>query len=181
MHTYVMRDTPELASRKGSSSRRAVVWFWVLLAVPIVLILAAVIIPNVGRSLGQGLDQARRAEYQNVITAVNAMMVDNGLSSIPNPFRGSATPCVRGTQDMAVFPDANSVAGSADKATDTSGRAYTTRDKDGYVLFGHDITADSAPTRTVNYLASPTALYCYTADPDGTVHQYEEDGTERLP
>ena len=44
MHTYVMRDTPELAQRDGTSSDRAKLWFWVLVVgLPVLGILAAII------------------------------------------------------------------------------------------------------------------------------------------
>ncbi|MFQ5861429.1 MAG: RDD family protein, partial [Dehalococcoidia bacterium] len=44
MHTYVLRNTDELASRPGSSSGAAVAWFWVLLLLPIVLFFLFVMI-----------------------------------------------------------------------------------------------------------------------------------------
>ena len=37
MHTYVLRDTPELAARQGTSSSAAVAWFWILLVGGILL------------------------------------------------------------------------------------------------------------------------------------------------
>ena len=43
-----------------------------LIVVAILGILAAVIIPNVGRFLGRGEDEARRAEFHDVATAVTA-------------------------------------------------------------------------------------------------------------
>ena len=45
LHTYVVRDTEELAHRKGSNSRAAVVWFWVLVVTP--LLVVGVLIPAV--------------------------------------------------------------------------------------------------------------------------------------
>ena len=45
MHTYVIRDTPELASREGTSSDGAKLWFWILvvgfLGILAVIILSA--------------------------------------------------------------------------------------------------------------------------------------------
>jgi uncharacterized RDD family membrane protein YckC len=45
MHTYVMRDTEELASRPGTSSRAAVIWFWVLIvsSIPAIILLLIVV------------------------------------------------------------------------------------------------------------------------------------------
>jgi len=44
MHTYVLRDTPELASQKGSSSTAAVVWLWVGLGVLMLLLVIVFIV-----------------------------------------------------------------------------------------------------------------------------------------
>ena len=44
MHTYVLRDTPELAEWRGTSSRTPVVLFWVLLVGLIALTVLAIIV-----------------------------------------------------------------------------------------------------------------------------------------
>ena len=44
-----------------------------LIVVAILGILAAVVIPNVGRFLGRGEDEARRAEFHDVTTAVKKL------------------------------------------------------------------------------------------------------------
>ena len=49
MGTYVVRDTDELSTLKGTSARGAIAVFWIFLFIPILGFLAAVIIPNVGR------------------------------------------------------------------------------------------------------------------------------------
>jgi len=54
-----------------------------LIVVAILGVLAAVVIPNVGRFLGRGEEEARRTEFHNVASAVIAMMVDNALAEIP--------------------------------------------------------------------------------------------------
>ena len=54
-----------------------------LIVVAILGILAAVVVPNVGRFLGRGQDESRNTEYQNLITAVSSMMVDNNISTLP--------------------------------------------------------------------------------------------------
>ena len=154
-----------------------------LIVVAILGILAAVIIPNVGRFLGRGEDEARRAEFHDLATAVTALMTENNLSSIPTPAAANTAPCVAGTQAMDAYPDSGSVPASAQKTNDPSGNAYTdgidpAGDKDGYLLFGHDITGNNAQTALVNYINFDNTTYCYTIDANGTVHQYLVDGTE---
>ena len=154
-----------------------------LIVVAILGILAAVIIPNVGRFLGRGEDEARRAEFHDLATAVTALMTENNLSSIPTRVTADTLPCTTGTQDMTAFPDTASVAGSANKLNDPAGDAYVSAidpedDKDGYLLFGHDPLADgvqaasAAPGPEVNYINFNNTTHCYTIDTNGTVHQY---------
>ena len=151
-----------------------------LIVVAILGILAAVIIPNVGRFLGRGEEEARRAEFHDLSTAVTALQVENDLSAINTPYTTDDSPCTTGTQDMTKFPDDGSVAGSSDKLTDPNGGTYTASDKDGYQLFQHDITGDSSTTGTVNYVNFNKTTYCYDVDANGTVHQYLLDGTEQV-
>jgi CHASE3 domain sensor protein len=42
MGTYVVENTPELSLRHGTNSTAAVVWFWVLLVVGILLAVLAI-------------------------------------------------------------------------------------------------------------------------------------------
>ena len=44
LDTYVVRDTAELAARRGTSSRAAVVWFWAIIALVIVFIALLVVL-----------------------------------------------------------------------------------------------------------------------------------------
>ena len=78
-----------------------------LIVVAILGILAAVIIPNVGRFLGRGQEEARRAEFHDINTAVTALMVENNLATIPNPVAAAGV-CNTGTKDMGGFPDLTS-------------------------------------------------------------------------
>ncbi|MFC1992309.1 type II secretion system protein [Chloroflexota bacterium] len=150
-----------------------------LIVVAILGVLAAVIIPNVGRFLGRGEDEARRTEFHNVSSAIIALMVDNGLASIPNPedFAGGV-----GVQDMTAFPDDTSAAAGADKATDPEGYDYeAVTDADGYMLYGHDITggaaADPNPNQTdVSYINLNVTTYFYTCEADGTIRQFADAG-----
>lgn len=64
---------------------------------------------------------------------------------------------------------------------DPDGREYTTGDKDGYVLYGHDMTGDNAAAYLVKYMPTDTTWYYYTVDADGTVHHWDAPGgTEHL-
>ena len=159
-----------------------------LIVVAILGILAAVVIPNVGRFLGRGQDEARRAEGHDISTAVTALMVENGLASIPNPVTANTAPCTTGTQDLTAFPDTtsdNGVGGGADggKVNDPSAVAYIydgtpPDDGEGYLLFGHDITADGDILVLVNYVNFDTTTACYTISSNGTVRAFDTAGTE---
>ena len=69
-----------------------------LIVVAILGVLAAVVIPNVGRFIGRGEEEAAETEFANIQTAVVAMMVDNELSSI--------APRAGATDNMSQFPEA---------------------------------------------------------------------------
>ncbi|MFC1916200.1 type IV pilin protein, partial [Chloroflexota bacterium] len=56
-----------------------------LIVVAILGVLAAVVIPNVGRFIGRGETEASDTELSNIQTAVVAMMTDNQLQQLPNP------------------------------------------------------------------------------------------------
>ncbi len=135
-----------------------------LIVVAILGVLAAVVIPNVGRFIGRGQVEAAATELSNVQAAVTAMMVDNNLSVLPNPVAVA-------TSDMTNFPDATSACTVA-KLLDPTGTAYTADDKDGFILYGHDVIADGDDeTGLVNYVATPTTKGTYTVDANGTVTQ----------
>ena len=138
-----------------------------LIVVAILGVLAAVVIPNVGRFIGAGEEEAAETEFANVQTAVIAMMVDNQLSELP----AGTFPAVEGdaTSDMGAFPS-NAVCGTANKLTDPDGDAYTvTTDKDGYLLYQHDIDGDGTQDNLVNYLATDTTKGTYYIEASGTV------------
>ncbi|MDZ4247522.1 MAG: type II secretion system protein [Dehalococcoidia bacterium] len=145
-----------------------------LIVVAILGVLAAVVVPNVGRFLGRGEIEARRAEKHNIQAAVTAMMVDNNLATIPNPLIGFAN----ATKDMSSYPDIASAVTTADKLNDPLGVAYDVGDDDGYLLYGHDRTS-GAGTK-VNYVSIKTAKYLYSAEADGTIHQWSDAGVEEL-
>ena len=143
-----------------------------LIVVAILGVLAAVVIPNVGRFIGRGETEAAATELTNLQTAVIAMMTDNGLSELP-----AATFVLEGaaTANMSAFPS-NAVC-ETDKINDPAGYAYeVTTDKNGYLLYGHDLTggaaADPNPSQTdVNYVATEETKGTYYVDASGTVSQ----------
>jgi len=139
-----------------------------LIVVAILGVLAAVVIPNVGRFIGRGEEEAGETELSNIQAAVTAMMTDNGLSTLDNPV-------LVATSDMGAFPDTSTIA-AGDKVTDPDGGTYVDGvdplgDKDGFILFGHDITGDNDQATLVNYVATATTKGTYTVDANGTVAQ----------
>ena len=144
-----------------------------LIVVAILGILAAVVVPNVGRFLGSGKTESADTEYQNILTATQSMMVDNNVATIPNVVSADTAPCTTGTQDMGAFPDSSTTA--ANKVPFIGGTAGAA-DLVGFILFGHDIVMDNAATGLVNYTSSSTANQCYTVTVDGTVSQFDEAG-----
>ena len=156
-----------------------------LIVVAILGILAAVVIPNVGRFLGAGTEESQDTEFQNVITAVSSMMVDNSIASLPNPSNlgvvlGTGS-CDTGTDLMTTFPDEDSVVATAAKLNDPEGNAYQVGDLNGYLLFGHDITGDNSPTPTVNYMSVGSTAFCYQTTSDGTITQFDTVGVQTNP
>ncbi len=140
-----------------------------LIVVAILGVLAAVVIPNVGRFIGRGEEEAKDTEFANVQAAVHAMMVDNELQTLP-------TPVLLSTNNMALFPDtsATAAAGAGAKDRDVAGNDYEAADKDGYYLFAHDRQGDSSNSvNLTNYTATKTTAYWYITDAFGTITQYD--------
>jgi len=133
-----------------------------LIVVAILGVLAAVVIPNVGRFIGRGETEAGETELSNVQAAVVAMMVDNQLSSLPTAVNATAT------NNMAAFPDTTT---AASKGTDANGVDFINGDGDGFVLYQCDINGGGANTSLVNYTATQYTKGTYTCDASGTVTQ----------
>jgi type IV pilus assembly protein PilA len=133
-----------------------------LIVVAILGVLAAVVIPNVGRFIGRGESEAGETEFSNVQAAVVAMMTDNGLSLLPNAVNATAT------NNMHLFPDTTT---AASKGNDINGVAFAVGDGNGFVLFEHDINGGGANTSLVNYVATQFTKGTYTVDELGTVTQ----------
>ena len=152
-----------------------------LIVVAILGVLAAVVIPNVGRFIGRGEEEAKETEFANIQAAVHAMMTDNELSVLPTPvLDAGAGAGIQGTKDMAAFPDtsATAAAGAGAKDYDVNGDPYEVADQDGYYLFQHDRIAEGGTGNLSNYVATQTTAYWYVVDAQGTVTQSE---TETLP
>ena len=140
--------------------------------------------PSPTPTLAPAVDPAA-AELRIVSEAVAALMAENGLTVIPNPVTGSEPPCTTGTQAMTRFPDTDSAAGTPDKQADPGGRIYASGpgalgDKDGYVLFGHDLIADFLPSTVVSYVRFVSSAWCYTVASNGFVQQYSEAGVPSI-
>jgi len=140
-----------------------------LIVVAILGVLAAVVIPNVGRFIGRGETEAAETEFSNIQSAVVAMMTDNGLQTLP-------TPVTVATDNMSLFPD-NTAAAS--RGNDPDRAAYDGSDKDGFILYQYDIPAadGSSGNGTVNYVNTEQTHGTYTVHTLGTVkhvlHGYE--------
>jgi len=142
-----------------------------LIVVAILGVLAAVVIPNIGQFIGAGEEEAKDTELSNIQAAVHAMMVDNEIASLP---AGTFVLLVARTNDMGAFPSSAVVA--VDKITDPDGATYVDGvdplgDKDGYLLYQHDISGGDDQTTLVNYVATQTTTYWYSVDAAGTVTQ----------
>ena len=136
-----------------------------LIVVAILGVLAAVVIPNVGRFIGRGESEAADTEFSNIQTAVVSMMVDNQISTLPHPV-------IVATDNMSEFPDLISACMTLnEKVTDPTGTAYQANDKDGFILYGHDLDANDSDNVTVNYVAMEKTTKTYTVDASGTVTQ----------
>ncbi len=144
-----------------------------LIVVAILGVLAAVVIPNVGRFIGRGETEAAATEKTNVQTAVVAMMVDNQLSEWPTAFVNDSG--VPSTDNMSAFPHGTAVVVTV-KINDPNGNAYVEGvdplgDKAGYILYQHDITGNDSQAALVNYVAQEMTKGTYYVDASGTVEQ----------
>ncbi len=143
-----------------------------LIVVAILGVLAAVVIPNVGRFLGRGDEEARRTEFHNVSSSVIALMVDNNLALLPNPVTLAAT------NYMGDDPATGAtVEGFPDNTTTAANKGYTGvgTPRVGYVLYRHDkISTDTTLFTTVSYVSMLKTKWYFTCDEDGTVHQWND-------
>jgi prepilin-type N-terminal cleavage/methylation domain-containing protein len=140
-----------------------------LIVVAILGVLAAVVIPNVGRFIGRGETEAADTEFSNVQTAVISMMTDNNLSELPSGYVDGTV--IAATDNMSLFPHPTAACGTSAKQYDPDGDSYSASDKDGYILYQHDIAADNSTATTVNYVAMEQTKGTYYVDAYGTVTQ----------
>ena len=103
-------------------------------------------------------------ELDNVQQMVWSLMSYHVLIQIPHPV---TVP----TKDMSAFPDATSVAGSADKQYDRNGAAYGSADKNGYTLYQFDRIADNSQSELYNHSNKKYTRGTYTVDACGRVTQ----------
>ena len=71
-----------------------------LVVIAILGVLAAVVVPNVSKFMGQGKDESGLTELHSIQTAATAMMADLGITSITNPCSTTTSPY----NDMTYFP-----------------------------------------------------------------------------
>ncbi len=69
-----------------------------LIVIAIIGVLAAIIVPNVTGLAGSGEDEAAKAEFTTIQTAMDTMMAKTGISSV--------TEVTKATSIMSSFPDA---------------------------------------------------------------------------
>ncbi len=70
-----------------------------LIVVAILGVLAAIVIPNVGRFIGRGKSESAATEAASIQAAVFSMMVDVGVATLPSGYAN-----VTATNNMAAFP-----------------------------------------------------------------------------
>ena len=140
-----------------------------LIVVAILGILAAVVVPQMGRFLGSGKTETRETELALIRTAVSGAMVDNGVAVLV-PVSGSPAYCNSssgpGTNDMTAFPD----------LTYTGGVTVTSPDTAGIVLWNHDLNKDDATVGTTKYISKSTTKYCYQVTSDAIITQFNTAG-----
>ena len=71
-----------------------------IVVVGIIAVLAAVIVPNIGKFIGSGEAGAKDAELESVQTAMNAMMADKAVTALTANTGGTAT----GLSDWTASP-----------------------------------------------------------------------------
>ena len=71
-----------------------------IVVVGIIAVLAAVIVPNIGKFIGSGEQGAKDAEFESVQTAMNAMMADSSVVLVVDHSGGTAT----SVQDWSTEP-----------------------------------------------------------------------------
>jgi type IV pilus assembly protein PilA len=134
-----------------------------LVGVALLGVIAAIVIPNITRFMSQEEAEAAKTELRIIQSSVTVMMQKNQLSTLPRPVS-------RATNDMSAFPDTSFCV--LEKKIDPNGNPYIIKgDKNGYILFQHDIIGDGTQVRLVNYIATQFTKGTYYADSSGKVYQ----------
>ena len=157
-----------------------------LIVVAILGVLAAVIIPNVGQFIGAGEEEARETEYTTIQTSIHAMMVDNGISSLPGAviWTDSTTGAVN---NMSAYPDTTATLATkgadAQFVLDAIAAGDISAEVLGYLLYGSQIVIDADGDGTydagddeikaIKYVGMATSTYYYTCETDGTIRQWD--------
>lgn len=124
-----------------------------LIVVAILGVLAAVVIPNVGRFIGAGRAEAAATELSTIQSAVSSMMVDRGITDLSTIGAANWTAKDAGsaTYDLTRFPGNGGVAVGATNF--------------GTALFHYGGSA------TVSYVQTQNSTGTYFVASDGTVTQ----------
>ena len=101
-----------------------------LVVVAILGVLAAVAMPNVGKFMGQGKEEAGLTELHNVQTAMMALMADTDITSV------TAIAAANATQDMTAYPAEGPLFGAAGSRyiNKVSSQFWYSVDTDGTVM-----------------------------------------------
>jgi type IV pilus assembly protein PilA len=113
-----------------------------LIVVAILGVLAAIVIPNVGRFIGRGKTEAAATELSSIQSAVTSMMTDKGLTTLTGNL--TALDASTATNNMAAFPDSND---------------------NGVNLYHYGAGA------LTSYVTTNTTTHKYWVDPQGVVTQ----------
>ena len=117
-----------------------------LIVVAILGVLAAVVIPNVGRFIGRGETEAGETEFANIQAAVVAMMVDCEVSDF-------------GSYNATTLHNGG------------GGAQATTNDMTDFPCDEFPLYANTHHGYNVNYVATNTTKGYYTCDTYGTITQ----------
>ncbi len=102
-----------------------------LIVVAILGVLAAVVIPNVGRFIGRGEEEAADTELSNIQSAVISMMTDTGIPTFTDNATLHSVASAGATNNLVTFPQAeyslynNAQTAANYVATNTTQGTYT--------------------------------------------------------